>query len=189
MKKDENKTRTDQNRAEDLEALNDDAGGIQILKAANREDLKIVEELARVIWREHYTPIIGPEQVAYMLDNFQSVPAMEEQIGEGMEYYRINLDELPVGYLAFKKQGEELFLSKIYVLSSRRGQGIGKKAMRFAESKALELSCHFLSLTVNKNNSGAIKAYEKMGFVNHGAIETDIGSGFIMDDYLMKKIL
>ena len=54
---------------------------------------------------------------------------------------------------------------------------------------AREQGCRHLSLTVNKNNTGSIRAYESLGFVNLGPLQTDIGQGFIMDDFLMKKAL
>ncbi len=41
--------------------------------------------------------------------------------------------------------------------------------------------------TVNKNNSLAIRAYEKLGFENLGSIVADIGNGFVIDDYRMEK--
>jgi diamine N-acetyltransferase len=44
-------------------------------------------------------------------------------------------------------------------------------------------------LTVNKNNTGAISVYEKIGFRNVGSLVQDIGSGFVMDDYAMEKTL
>ena len=44
-----------------------------------------------------------------------------------------------------------------------------------------------ITLTVNKNNAIAIEAYRKMGFENAGSIVTDIGGGFVMDDYKMEK--
>ena len=160
-----------------------------IREVSEPSELHQVEELAAEIWKEHYTPIIGAEQVEYMLDNFQSVEAMGGQIREGMTYCLVYSDRNPVGYLAFKEQDEELFLSKIYVLSDQRGKGIGKAAMEFVESRAKDQGKHFLSLTVNKNNRGSITAYEKLGFVNQGPLETDIGGGFIMDDYLMIKVL
>lgn len=153
------------------------------------KDFKTIEDLAREIWEEHYTPIIGAEQVEYMLRNFQSADAVEKQIREGMHYYLVDLGSVPVGYLAFNLKPEELFLSKIYVLKEKRGMGLGKASLEFVESKARDLGRNAISLTVNKNNSHSIRAYEKMGFVNLGAIETDIGSGFVMDDYLMKKEL
>ena len=148
-----------------------------------------VEDLARVIWEEHYTPIIGAEQVEYMLRIFQSAEAVEKQIQEGMQYYLVGLGSVPVGYLAFNLEPKELFLSKIYVLKEKRGAGLGRASMEFVESKARDLGRNAISLTVNKNNSHSIRAYEKMGFVNLEAIETDIGSGFVMDDYLMRKEL
>lgn len=125
----------------------------------------------------------------YMVENFQTATAMEKQIRDGMDYYQVFSGEAPIGYLAFKEQGRELFLSKIYILSSLRGRGMGRKAMEFVEDQARNRGCQGISLTVNKNNSKAIGAYEKMGFVNQGHLETDIGGGFIMDDYLMKKEL
>ena len=41
-------------------------------------------------------------------------------------------------------------------------------------------------LTVNKYNDLGIRAYEGTGFVTIDAVETDIGEGYIMDDYIME---
>lgn len=162
---------------------------VALVKVSNEEDIRQVEELADQIWTQHYTPIIGIDQVRYMLKNFQSSAAIAKQISEGMQYYLLYFENEAVGYLAFKQDDEDLFLSKIYVLSRMRGKGIGSYAMRFLSSVGEEMGLRNLSLTVNKNNSDSISAYEKLGFVNLGAVETDIGKGFIMDDYLMKKKL
>ncbi len=164
-------------------------GNLGIRKVRDEQDLRQVEQLAEVIWKEHYTPIIGKKQVDYMLENFQSVVAMEKQMREGMEYFLVESHGEPVGYLAFKQQGEELFLSKIYLLDSHRGKGLGRAGMGFVESSARERGLGFVTLTVNKNNSDSIKAYESMGFVNEGPLETDIGGGFVMDDFLMRKMI
>jgi len=40
--------------------------------ALTTKDINIVVEIAQEIWPEHYTPIIGLEQVEYMLNNFHS---------------------------------------------------------------------------------------------------------------------
>ena len=42
-------------------------------------------------------------------------------------------------------------------------------------------------LTVNKYNSSSIEVYKKRGFEITDAAVTDIGSGFVMDDYIMEK--
>ena len=162
---------------------------ITAVKVGGQKDIRKVEELAIQIWTQHYTPIIGIDQVRYMLKKFQSSEAIARQISEGMDYYLLNFEKEAVGYLAFKKDDEDLFLSKIYVLAGMRGKGIGSHAMHFLSTVGEEMGLQNLSLTVNKNNSNSIKAYEKLGFVNLGPVETDIGNGFIMDDYLMKKKL
>jgi RimJ/RimL family protein N-acetyltransferase len=152
-------------------------------------DLVLIEEMAKTIWHEHYTPIIGVEQVVYMLEKFQSAATMRSQIENGYQYFLIIKEETPVGYLSFIKKGEELFLSKIYILSEERGHGIGRIAFQFIETKARKNHCKKIGLTVNKNNLNSIKAYESAGFKNIGALVQDIGKGFVMDDYLMEKLI
>ena len=162
---------------------------IVVREVKGKEDVKQVEELADEIWTQHYTPIIGSDQVRYMLENFQSFEAIVKQMSEGMNYFIMDFQGEPVGYMASKPDDEDLLLSKIYVLSGMRGKGIGGYAMNFLANMAREQGFRHMTLTVNKNNTDSIRAYQKMGFVNLGPLETDIGNGFIMDDYLMKKKL
>lgn len=162
---------------------------INFKAAVSAEDLMQIEEMASIIWYDHYTPIIGTEQVAYMLDKFQSVASMSEQIQNGYQYFLILQDKTQVGYLSFIKREDELFLSKVYILKELRGQGIGKKAFEFIENEAKENQCKKITLTVNRNNINSIKAYENSGFLNTGAIVQDIGNGYVMDDYIMEKRL
>jgi RimJ/RimL family protein N-acetyltransferase len=159
------------------------------IEVSTEYQIEIVESLAREIWTEHYVPIIGKEQVDYMLANFQSRQAIREQIRTGIAYYLIKEDVAHIGYLAVQPKGRELFLSKIYVKLSKRGLGYGKKAVQFAEKVAEELNLDKIVLTVNKNNVNSIKAYEKIGFKNVGSVVQDIGNGFVMDDYKMEKTL
>jgi alpha-L-arabinofuranosidase len=44
-----------------------------------------------------------------------------------------------------------------------------------------------LWLTVNKNNAGSIAFYQWCEFVIAEPMVTDIGGGFVMDDYRMVK--
>lgn len=162
---------------------------VKFREARDPRDFVQTAGLADIIWREHYTTIIGKAQVDYMLAHFQSAEAISNQIAGGMVYYLMLKEDRPVGYLAIQKRGQELFLSKIYLLREYRGLGMGKAAMDFIVEKARELGCDRVALTVNKNNDRSIKAYTKMGFENKGALVTDIGGGFVMDDYRMVRIL
>jgi len=160
---------------------------IEITKSNTTPDYKQIEALADTIWREHYIPIVGKPQIDYMLDKFQSAKAIEKQVEDGFEYFSIFYDKTPVGYISIKQETNALFLSKIYVLSSFRGKKIGKAAMQFIEQKAKSYQLESIRLTVNINNTNAIKAYEKLGFIIVGPVVADIGNGFVMDDYLMTK--
>ena len=158
------------------------------IKIANTDNhFQQISELANIIWREHYIPIVGKPQIDYMLDKYQSEKAIKEQIKNGFEYFLIRFDKSPVGYISIKKEVNALFLSKIYMLGDYRGKKIGKAAMKHVEEKAKDYKLNTIRLTVNINNTNSIKAYEKLGFVNVGPLVTDIGNGFIMDDYQMVK--
>jgi len=162
---------------------------VNIVPVNSRAEISIAANLAHTIWTEHYTPIIGAEQVAYMLDKYQSADAIEDQVEKGIRYYLMMHQERYVGYFSFSAEDQFLFLSKFYVLKSARGGGIGKAAMLFIEGQAGALGLEKIRLTVNKYNSKSITAYEKMGFTNIDSIVQDIGNGFEMDDYVLEKAL
>lgn len=161
---------------------------IDIIPANKTSDYILIENLADVIWREHYIPMVGKPQIDYMLDKFQSAKAISKQTEtEGLEYFVLTFNKVPAGYMAFKKEDKYLFLSKLYVLSTYRGHKIGKAAIKFIEEKAKTLNLQAIRLGVNINNTNSIKAYKKLGFVEIGTKITDIGSGFVMDDFIMEK--
>jgi O-acetyl-ADP-ribose deacetylase (regulator of RNase III) len=159
---------------------------IDFLRVLSEDQIQLVARLAKEIWNEYYTPIIGKKQVDYMIGKFQSVESISSQIDrENYEYYLIQAS-LPAGYIGIQKQDEELFLSKFYILKEKRGNGLGRKSFEFVVKRAKELGVKYITLTVNKHNTSSISTYEKLGFVNQGPIVADIGEGYIMDDYLMK---
>jgi ribosomal protein S18 acetylase RimI-like enzyme len=160
---------------------------MKIIEVSTEKQIGAVESLAGIIWLEYYTPIIGKAQVDYMLDKFQSRPAITQQIAEGFRYYLIEEADRYIGYMSIQPKGRELFLSKIYVEAALRGKGYGRKCLAFIETIARKEGFEAVTLTVNKNNTNSIAAYEKWGFAKIEAIVQDIGGGFVMDDYKMGK--
>ena len=76
-----------------------------------------------MIWHEHFTPIIGKEQVEYMLSRFQSYPALQDQVLTGYEYYRLLGNRKLCGYMAIRQdQDGRMFLSKLYIAKQYRGR-------------------------------------------------------------------
>lgn len=158
------------------------------------EQLATVAQLAREIWYEYYVPLIGRAQVDYMVARIQSLPAMRTQREERYEYFLIEQETpapaTPIGYFAIRADPDAsaIFLSKLYLLASARGTGIGRRALNFVESVARKRGLRRVWLTVNKGNPARF-VYERAGYENTGALVTDIGGGFVMDDYRMEKIL
>ncbi|WP_420912039.1 GNAT family N-acetyltransferase [Listeria cornellensis] len=94
-----------------------------------------------------------------------------------------------VGYAAFYQKDGDLFLSKLYIDPAYHKQGIGRELfseiLHFAQKNNLPT----IRLYVNKYNTNSIEAYKKMGFIVEKAVVTDVGAGFIMDDYTMTHTL
>ena len=144
-------------------------------------DIKELASLASSIWHEYWTCILTPEQIDYMVENFQSEKAIKNQI-ENYTYYFIIKDGAKAGYFGISDKKEYLFLSKLYLKKEYRHQGLGKKAFEKIKELANDKP---IRLTVNKYNTNTINAYKKWGFEIIDAVVTDIGSGFVMDDYIM----
>ncbi len=150
------------------------------------EDVRVLAALAKEIWEQHFTPIIGAAQVAYMVDKFQSEPAMTRQIAEGYFYRLICLDGVPVGYTGYHPEENRLFLSKLYLRKSCRKKGLARKALEFLCEVCRERGLKTVYLTVNRHNDDTIAVYKHLGFVTVKEQKADIGNGFYMDDYIME---
>lgn len=148
-----------------------------------------VAALARETWEHHYLPIIGAAQVRYMLEKFQSPAAIREQIEKGYAYYEVCESGQAVGYFALVPSPADgrMMLSKIYILAAFQGRGLGRAVISFAEKRCVETGHRTLWLTVNKNNVRSIAFYERAGFKKESSVVSDIGGGFVMDDYIMSK--
>jgi ribosomal protein S18 acetylase RimI-like enzyme len=153
-------------------------------------DIDGVARLAREIWTKHYEPIIGTQQVEYMLRTFQSPDAVSRQITrEGVRYFLVEVQDVSVGYLGFEIRNQVLFLSKIYIRDSARGNGYARASVEFVRRLAVDSRCRAIQLTVNRNNLAAIGAYERLGFLRTGEQVVDIGNGFVMDDYVYEFVV
>ena len=147
-----------------------------------------VEALAHAIWPSHYVPIIGEAQVDYMLAKLQSAPAILFQIGEGQRYFLLQKTDRNIGYLAFQPLDGSFYLSKLYLLPGERGKGAAYQALEFLKGQARTLGLTRIFLRVHKRNP-SVAIYEKLGFRITGPLVTEIGEGFIMDDYRMELAL
>lgn len=159
---------------------------MNLVKAKNLEDIKKISILAYEIWHEYWTCILSNEQIDYMVDKFQSFDVMQKQIkNENYLYFFLVVDKDILGYCGISPREDYLFLSKLYLKKEYRHLGYGAKAFNQIVELSKKLNYKTIRLTVNKNNTNTINAYLKYGFKIVDAVVTDIGSGFVMDDYIM----
>ena len=91
------------------------------------------------------------------------------------------------GYAGLQEANGKLFLSKLYIAKENRGKKIASEAFLFIEELARKRNLKSIWLTVNRNNTHAIDVYKAKGFSIIRTQVTDIGNGFVMDDYVFEK--
>ncbi len=156
-------------------------------KTASTTDIPEIYQLAKSIWNIHYVPIIGQEQVNYMLDKMYSEQSLQDQMNAGHEFTLVSFNGKNIGYASVSKTGEKYLLHKIYVLTEEHTKGIGSKLLHYLLSKYQEGDS--IELTVNRQNFKAINFYFKNGFTIHSVEDFDIGNGYFMNDFVMIKKL
>ena len=155
-------------------------------------DLPALAELAGRIWRQHYPGIISPEQIEYMLRKMYSLEVLRNEISfQGIHFYRLIDQGRFVGFASIgpAHAAGAFKVHKLYLLPEVHGRGLGSRLLNHCESEARRLGATRLILAVNKQNSKAIAAYQRNGFQIAESVTTNIGEGFVMDDYIMTKDL
>ena len=158
----------------------------EIRKLTTDEEIRANAELAARIWREHFHGIISDEQIEYMLLHFQSFDAMKRQLAEEhYEYYGFFADGAQLGYFAIADKGDgTLFLSKLYLEKGARGKGYASVMFERIKEIGRQRGLASMWLTVNRHNDSSIAVYRHWGMEVIREQAADIGSGFVMDDYV-----
>ncbi|HTY86379.1 MAG TPA: bifunctional aminotransferase class I/II-fold pyridoxal phosphate-dependent enzyme/GNAT family N-acetyltransferase [Candidatus Acidoferrum sp.] len=175
------------------------------IAAAAETDLPDIAQLAGVIWRACYPGIITHAQIDYMLARMYALDVMREEIrAQAIHYDMLSLDGRPSGFAAYgptevgtprrgvrtaQRAVPTFKLHKLYLLPEHQGCGLGSRLLQHVECKVRRLGASRLILAVNKRNAKAIAAYKRNGFGVVESVVTDIGGGFVMDDYVMAKDL
>lgn len=160
-----------------------------IRPAATDVALDRIAALANEIWHEYYVPLIGLEQVNYMISHFQCYPELKKQVAQGYEYFQIFSGEHVAGYVGIRAEQDALFLSKLYIHKEFRGQHLTRHTMEFLLNLCRERSISKIWLTCNRHNEQSLAIYKHFGFEITREEKTDIGGGYQMDDYILELVV
>jgi diamine N-acetyltransferase len=155
--------------------------------SATPADVPLLRRLADEIWHAHYPAIISVAQIDYMLARMYAADVIEDEMGEGTCWELIAQNGEFVGFLSYSYEASSalLKLHKLYVQVDRHGQGLGQAGLRRVMEVAAASGAREVSLYVNKNNTKAIRAYQRAGFSVVESVVNQFGGGFVMDDYRM----
>ena len=161
---------------------------VTVREVSKDDDIRKVAEMAKPIWQDTYTGIISEAQIDYMVEKFQSYEAINKQIKEeGYRYYILSEDGTDAGYCGVQvKEDNTMYLSKMYIMKEFRGHGLFKEMTAMLKGTCRKEGIGKIWLTVNKNNDRAIAAYTATGYSNARVLVSDIGNGFVMDDYVFE---
>lgn len=153
-------------------------------------DVEAVSSLARVVWQATYPALISQAQIDTMLAERYAPQRILEQLESAHDAWWVaREDGAVVAFAHAQAKPPDCKLDKLYVHPALQRRGIGNALLQTVTDWALEQKATRLWLQVNRGNTPAIRAYEKYGFRVVEARVFDIGDGFVMDDYVMEKML
>lgn len=160
-----------------------------LLRPALETDVPRIHGLAHQIWHACYADLLSVAQRNYMLAWMYAPHKLAAEIRRGVNYRIAEWDGEPVGYLAWEPlgDGETAHLHKLYLQPECHGRGWGQRMLGEVLTAAATAGLRVLELRVNKGNARALRAYQRAGFVQTGEVATDIGGGFVMDDFILHR--
>jgi ribosomal protein S18 acetylase RimI-like enzyme len=150
-------------------------------------ELHRVRALARRIWPECFAGILPAETIGPMVEAIYDLDELHADVDErGHIYWIARVDGEDAGYASAYREGDRLWIKKLYLLDRCRGLGLGKRLIAIAQQ---ELSgAKSLALYVNDGNASAIAFYKSQGFAIDDLVSVNMG-GFDFKDYVMSRPL
>ena len=92
----------------------------------------------------------------------------EELTNENAVFFTAKKADRVVGYMGMHCVLDECYIANVAVSTEERRQGIGRQLLGYAEEKAREKECSFISLEVRVSNDAAVSLYESEKYERAG---------------------
>jgi ribosomal protein S18 acetylase RimI-like enzyme len=144
-----------------------------VVRRGGAQDVRFLRDMLHhaYYWKER-APDSGPGPVALYVKAWgrpgdTAVIAIDGGFPVGAAWYRLFSADRP-GYGFVDERTPELAIA---VVPSARGKGIGSKLLGALLDRVREAGYPSISLSVDRNNAGAIELYERHGFTKVGEDE------------------
>ena len=161
------------------------------ISVASESQLGIIQNLAKVIWPDAYGAILSQNQLDYMMEMMYSNDSLRSQILSNNVFLLAEIENKIVGFASYElnyQNSSSTKIHKLYVLPEIQGKGVGKGFMQYIQNIALKQANSALILNVNKYNK-AKDFYLHNGFEIAESVVVQIGNGYVMDDFIMRKMI
>ncbi|MEY2631596.1 MAG: hypothetical protein RIR00_250 [Pseudomonadota bacterium] len=160
------------------------------IRSVTHPDVPAISALAREIWQATYPGIITQAQIDFMLEQRYGYERLYDDLEQADKWLdQAFFNDRRIGFAFSEICRGEFKLDKLYIHPDVQRQGVGGQLIGHVAERARKLGYPKVILAVNKRNSNAIDSYRKYGFVVRESIVDDIGSGYVMDDFVMEKVL
>ena len=141
--------------------------------------------LAYAIWPEAYAGVLPADRIPGMLAEIYSLEALTADIAErGHHYWLVTVDGVDAGFASAYREDGRVWIKKLYVLSTIRGLGLGKRLI--AAALAAFPAARSVGLYVNDGNTAAIGFYESQGFAVENRVPVRMGP-YDFTDFVMAR--
>ena len=156
---------------------------------ATFQDVQLIRQLAEQTFHVTYLPLQPKDKVDYLFDLMYNTSSLTSQMNKGQQFILAKDETGYLGYASYeinyKDQGKTK-IHKIYIMPTAQGKGVGKELVNYIGGIAGQNKNTIVLLDVFRHNP-AVQFYEKMGFKKVGEQITEVGNGFVMDDFVMEK--
>lgn len=160
---------------------------LELVRAETSEVMARIRTVAERAWPPTYQGIIPPEQIPYMIERMYSEEAVRAAAAAHTAYFLVRADGMDAGVVSYdetpRADGACEF-HKLYTLPQYWGRGLGHWLLQHAIEATRAAGATALWLRVNRHNERALRAYARAGFTQWREVCSDIGEGFVMDDYV-----
>jgi diamine N-acetyltransferase len=156
---------------------------MEIVKVTPQEVVQL-QHISKKTFSDAFAKDNNPDDLEMFLNSAYSVDKLNtELLNPESEFYFINVENTPVGYLKINtgmaqtenKGSDSLEVERIYVEQKLHGAGVGKALLDKAFELARERNLKYVWLGVWEKNPRAIRFYQKNGFTVFGSHKFLIG--------------
>eukprot|EP01132_Coremiostelium_polycephalum_P017091 gene17091-20498_t len=102
-----------------------ESGDFEVIADAKEQDISAIRAIAQITWGPTYVPLIGQQQVDYMLEKMYNDGVLQEQFLHGYIFLMAEINKKDVGFASYSLTDPEQGIYKLHKLEGGRWKVIG----------------------------------------------------------------